>query len=303
MSSTTPSLPYPPVTRARRKTRRVLVRDVALGGDAPIPVQTMVKVPTTDYDSVMREIEATVAIEPEALPLREQNILKELNCWEDACALAPFHCDINRVSVPNEGSADEFEKIVKHSPIPIVADIHFRPPMALAALDAGTDKLRINPGNIRDKKLLRKIAQKVMERQVPVRVGVNAGSLDKDLLKEYGNHSAEALAISATNSVRLMEEEGVSNITVSLKANDARWIVDAYTLFAQQNDYPLHLGVTEAGLGRAAVINSWAGMGSLLQRGIGDTIRISLTEDSRLEVVVGHLLLHYLGLPRYEFLR
>src|SRR3990172_616100 len=105
MSSTTPPLPYPPVTRARRKPRRVLVRDVALGGDAPIPVQTMVKVPTTDYDSVMREIEATVAIEPEALPLREQNILKELNCWEDACALAPFHCDINRVSVPNEGSA------------------------------------------------------------------------------------------------------------------------------------------------------------------------------------------------------
>ncbi|RJP26022.1 MAG: 4-hydroxy-3-methylbut-2-en-1-yl diphosphate synthase, partial [Candidatus Omnitrophota bacterium] len=185
--------------------------------------------------------------------------------------------------------------------LPIVADIHFRPPMALAALDAGADKLRINPGNIRDKKLLRKIARKVMEHGVPMRVGVNGGSLDRDLLQTYGEHSAEALAVSAEQSVRLMEEEGVKDIVVSLKANDARWTIDAYRIFAEKNAYPLHLGVTEAGLGRAAVVNSWAGIGSLLQMGIGDTIRISLTEDARLEVVVGHLLLHYLGLPRHSF--
>jgi (E)-4-hydroxy-3-methylbut-2-enyl-diphosphate synthase len=173
--------------------------------------------------------------------------------------------------------------------------------MALAALEAGTDKIRINPGNIRDPKLIKKIARESVARGTPIRVGVNAGSLDKRLLEQYGDHSEEALAISATQSVRLMEEEGVKDIVVSLKANDARWIIDAYKRFAATNDYPLHLGVTEAGCGRAAVINSWAGLGALLQMGIGDTIRISLTEDSRLEVVVGHLLLHYLGLPRCPF--
>lgn len=300
MTALAPAIPQN-ITRERRQTRKVMVRDVAVGGNSPFPVQTMVKVPTTDYDSVMREIEATVSIDPQKLNLREINILKELNCWEDACELAPFHCDINRVSVPNEASAEAFEKVMQNTPIPIVADIHFRPPMALAALDAGTHKLRINPGNIRDKNLLKKIAQKVKDKGIPMRVGVNAGSLDKDLLKEYGNHSAEALCISARNSVKLMEDEGIKDIIVSLKANDARWIIDAYKMFGKTNDYPLHLGVTEAGLGRAAVINSWAGLGSLLQMGLGDTIRLSLTEDSRLEVVTGHLLLHYLGLPRCPF--
>ncbi len=289
------------MTHTRRKTRTVYVRNVPVGGDAPVAVQTMVKVPTTDYDGVMREIESTACFYAEDLDDREQNILIELQCWEDACRLGPFRCDITRVSVPGEESAEVFEKIVRNSPIPIVADIHFRPPMAIAALEAGADKLRINPGNIRDKKLLRQIAQKVIDRKVPMRVGVNAGSLDRDLLQKYGDHSAEALAISAENSVRLMEEEGVTDILVSLKANDARWTIDAYRIFAEKNDYPLHLGVTEAGLGRSAVVNSWAGIGALLQMGIGDTIRISLTEDPRLEVVVGHLLLHYLGLPRHAY--
>lgn len=292
------TLHYQPVNQPRRKTRQVLVRDVPIGGGAPIPVQTMVKVPTSDYDAVMREIEASASFTPGDLPDREQNILKELQCWDDACALAPFHSDINRVSVPDDASAEMFPKIVKASPVPIVADIHFRMPMALAALEGGADKLRINPGNIRDPKLLRKIANESVARRTPIRVGVNAGSLDKDLREQYGEHSAEALAISATNSVRLMEEEGVEDIVVSLKANDARWTIDAYRIYAERSSYPLHLGVTEAGCGRAAVVNSWAGLSTLLHIGIGDTIRISLTEDSRLEVVVGHLLLHYLGLPR-----
>lgn len=299
MTTSSAPLPITPMRQERRKTRQVFVRDVPVGGDAPISVQTMVKVPTTDYDAVMREIEASALIRPEDLPEREQNILKELQCWEDACELAPFHCDITRISVPGEESAETFERIVKNSPIPCVSDIHFRPPMAIAALQAGTDKVRINPGNIRDPKLLRRIAREAIERGKPMRIGVNAGSLDKDLLEKYGDHSAEALAISAQNSVKLMEDEGVTDIVVSLKANDARWTIDAYRIFAQTNDYPLHLGVTEAGCGRAAVVNSWAGLGSLLQMGIGDTIRISLTEDSRLEVVVGHLLLHYLGIPRF----
>ena len=274
------------------------MRDIPIGGDAPIPVQTMVKVPTSDYDAVMKQIEASASIDPHALPEREQNILKELQCWNDACELAPLHADINRVSVPDEASAEAFAKIVKASPIPVVADIHFRMPMALAALEGGADKLRINPGNIRDPKLLRNIARESVARNTPIRVGVNAGSLDKDLRAQYGEHSAEALAVSAANSVQLMEEEGVTEIAVSLKANDARWTIDAYRIFAERSPYPLHLGVTEAGCGRAAVINSWAGLSTLLQMGIGDTIRISLTEDSRLEVIVGHLLLHYLGLPQ-----
>ncbi|MBN2327519.1 MAG: flavodoxin-dependent (E)-4-hydroxy-3-methylbut-2-enyl-diphosphate synthase [Candidatus Omnitrophica bacterium] len=296
----TTAVPFPAgnITRPRRKTRQAAVRDLLIGGQSPIPVQTMVKVPTRDYDAVMREIEASARILPEDLPDREQNILKELQCWDDACELAPFYCDINRVSVPDEESAAALERIVKNSPVPIVSDIHFRPPMALAALEAGTDKLRINPGNIRDPKLLQSIAREAVARRIPIRVGVNAGSLDKDLLEEYGHHSAKALAVSAANATRLIEDEGVSDLVVSLKANDARWVIDAYRIFAENTDYPLHLGVTEAGCGRAAVVNSWTGMGALLQMGIGDTIRVSLTEDSRLEVVVGHLLLHYLGLPR-----
>ncbi|MBZ0256684.1 flavodoxin-dependent (E)-4-hydroxy-3-methylbut-2-enyl-diphosphate synthase [bacterium] len=299
MSTATP--PMAPVLRPRRKTKSVTIGNVTIGEDNPIAVQTMVKVPTTDYDSAMREIDNVYSINPENLPDREQNILKQINCWEDAMELQPFHADINRVSVPDEGSAGTFEQIVKNSPIPLVADIHFRPPMALAALEAGTNKLRINPGNIRDPKLLKRIAREAVARNTPIRVGVNAGSLDRNLLEEYGDHSAQALAISAQNSVRLMEEEGVENMVVSLKANDARWIIDAYQISAKTSPHPLHLGVTEAGCGRAAVINSWAGLGSLLQMGLGDTIRISLTEDSRLEVVVGHLLLHYLGLPRFQF--
>lgn len=301
IASTSPTSSISPVLKPRRQSKRLVIGGVPIGGGEPIAVQTMVKVPTTDYDSVMREIEGCIAIDPEQLPLREQNILKALGCWEDAMELRPFHCDITRVSVPNEDSAETFVKIVKNSPLPIVSDIHFRPPMALAALEAGTHKLRINPGNIRDPKLLKKIGSELRERGIPVRVGVNAGSLDRDLLAQYGNHSAEALAISAANSVRLMEEEGVEDIVVSLKANDARWIIDAYRRFAENSPYPLHLGVTEAGVSRSAVINSWAGLGALLQMGIGDTIRLSLTEDSRLEVVAGHLLLHYLGLPRCAF--
>jgi (E)-4-hydroxy-3-methylbut-2-enyl-diphosphate synthase len=286
------------VALPRRKTIQVKVGNVPVGSDSPVSVQTMVKVPTTDVDAVLRQIESTAVIDPEQLDEREINILKDINAWEDACALRPFYCDITRVSVPNDESAAAFAKIVKQSPIPVVSDIHFRADMALAALDAGTDKLRINPGNISNPKLLRKIAQQAVEKNIPIRVGVNAGSLAKDLLQQYGEHSAEALAISAERSVRLIEEEGVKNILVSMKANDARWTIDAYKLFAQKNQYPLHVGVTEAGAGRAAIVNSWAGVGSLLQQGIGDTIRISLTEDPRLEVVIGHLLLHYLGLPR-----
>jgi (E)-4-hydroxy-3-methylbut-2-enyl-diphosphate synthase len=288
------------ITAERRKTRMVTVRDIPIGCGAPIPVQTMVKVPTTDYDAVMKQIESTAKVMPEDLGDREQNILKDMQCWELVCELAPFYCDITRVSIPNQESADTLARIIQNSPIPVVADIHFRSSMALAAIEAGTDKLRINPGNIRDPKLLKQIAREAVAHKVPVRVGVNAGSLDRDLLEKYGHHSAEALAISAANSTRLIAEEGVEDILVSLKANDARWVIDAYKIFAQDNDYPLHLGVTEAGCGRAAVVNSWAGLSALLQMGIGDTIRISLTEDPRLEVITGHLLLHYLGLPRVQ---
>ena len=284
-------------TNSRRPTRPIVVRDVGVGGDHPVSVQTMVKAPTTEVDRVIRQIQSTALVDIGELDERELNILADLNALDTAREIGPFQCDITRVSVPTKDCVEPFGEIVQASPVPVVADIHFQARLALAALEKGCDKLRINPGNIGDRALVREIAQEARRREVPIRVGVNAGSLEKDLLKEYGPHSAQALAISAMRSVEVLAGEGFEDIVVSLKANSARMTIDAYKIVAEQLPYPLHLGVTEAGLGRSAVVNSWTGVGALLQQGIGGTLRISLTEDARLEVVVGGLLLYYLGIP------
>ncbi|HOE10005.1 MAG TPA: flavodoxin-dependent (E)-4-hydroxy-3-methylbut-2-enyl-diphosphate synthase [bacterium] len=282
--------------KARRPTRSVCIRDVALGGQAPIRVQTMVKQPTTNAAKVLDEIRRTACVYPRDLGEREILVLKELNLWEDALRCGPFRCDITRVSVPDRDSVEPFGEIVAGSPLPVVADIHFHAPLALAAMEKGCHKLRINPGNIGDPGLIREIAQESIRRKIPIRVGVNAGSLQKDLLEQYGPHSAVALAESARRSLEILENEGCRDLVVSLKANSAKLTIEAYRRMAKQCVYPLHLGVTEAGFGRAAVINSWAGIGVLLREGIGDTLRISLTEDPALEVVTGGLLQEYLGL-------
>lgn len=286
-------------TQPRRTTRTVTIREIAVGSGHPVSVQTMVKVPTTDVERVINEIQATSLIHAQELDEREQNILRELEAFDTACEIGPFQCDVTRVSVPTKECVEPFGEIVAASPVPVVADIHFQARLALAALEKGCHKLRINPGNIGDRSLVREIAQEAKRRRVPIRVGVNAGSLEKDLLAQYGPHSAEALSISALRSIEVLTNEGFEDIIVSLKANSARLMIEAYKLAAEQIPFPLHLGVTEAGLGRSAVVNSWTGIGALLQAGIGDTLRISLTEDARLEVVVGGLLLYHLGLPRH----
>jgi (E)-4-hydroxy-3-methylbut-2-enyl-diphosphate synthase len=256
----------------------------------------MVKQSTADVEAVLGEIRRTVVVRAEDLGEREANVLRELEAWDDAISFGPFQCDLTRVSLPDRSSIEPFGEIVSRSPLPIVADIHFQASLALAALEKGCHKIRINPGNIGDSSLVREIARESRRRGVPIRVGVNAGSLEKDLLERYGPHSAEALAMSALRSVEMLESEGCRDLVISLKANSAKMTIEAYRIIAQRCDYPLHLGVTEAGFGRAAVVNSWAGIGALLQSGIGDTLRVSLTEDAVLEVVVGGLLLKYLGL-------
>ncbi|MFH1741441.1 MAG: flavodoxin-dependent (E)-4-hydroxy-3-methylbut-2-enyl-diphosphate synthase [bacterium] len=282
--------------RERRASRSVRVKNLPIGDGAPISVQTMVKQPTSNVEAILKEIRCTARVRAEDLGEREANALRELNAWEDAVRYGPFTCDLTRVSVPDRDAVEPFGEIVAASPLPVVADIHFHAPLALAALEKGCHKLRINPGNIGDPGLVSEIAQEAVRRSVPIRVGVNAGSLQKDLLERYGPHSAEGLAESACRSLEILESEGCRALVVSLKANSAKMTIEAYRIMATRCDYPLHLGVTEAGFGRAAIVNSWAGIGALLQEGIGDTLRVSLTEDAALEVVVGGLLLEYLNL-------
>lgn len=285
---------------SRRTCQTVRVRDLPVGGDAPVSVQTMVKSPTTEVERAIAEIQSTVEVDANRLNEREINVLESLRAFETAKRIGPFHCDLTRVSVPHKDCVEPFGEIVQASPIPVAADIHFQARLALAALEKGCDKLRINPGNIGDRALVREIAQEAKRRNVPIRVGVNAGSLEKDLLAKHGPHSAVALAVSALRAVEILTGEGFEDIIVSLKANSARLTIEAYQIAAKELPYPLHLGVTEAGLGQSAVVNSWTGIGALLQQGIGDTLRVSLTEDPRLEIVIGGLLLHYLGLPRHS---
>jgi len=252
----------------RRLTKKIRVGKIAIGGDSPITVQTMVKVDAHDVKAVVRQI-------------REQ---------EEA------GCDITRMNVLDMESVKNFSKIKKEIHIPIVADIHLNYEWALEAIKQGVDKLRINPGNIGGIDKVKKVVVLAKERGVPIRIGVNVGSLERDLLIKYGRPTPEALVESASRHIKILEDLNFDQIIVSLKASDVIQMTRAYRLFSQKYDYPVHLGVTEAGPPSIGTIVSSMGTGSLLLEGIGDTIRVSLSGDSLEEIRVGKEILKNLGL-------
>lgn len=254
----------------RRPSRRIYVGKVPIGGGAPISVQSM-----TNTDT--RNVEATVA---------------QIRRLEEA------GCEIVRVAVPDREGARALKRIKEQIHIPLIADIHFDYRLALEALAAGVDGLRINPGNIGGPQALKLVAREAAERGVPIRVGVNAGSLEQEVMAAHGGVTAEAMVASALRSIRLLEDQGFFNIKVSLKASEVLLMVEAYRLLAEQVDYPFHLGVTEAGPVLPGAVKSAVGLGILLSQGIGDTIRVSLTGDPVLEVEVAYYILRSLGLRR-----
>lgn len=252
---------------ARRKTRQVKVGDVAIGGDARISVQSMTKTDTGDVEATLSQISR----------------LKDVGC------------DIVRCAVPDMESAKAFCEIKRGSALPLVADIHFDYRLAVAAATAGADKLRINPGNIGGRDRVAKVAEAAKERGIPIRVGVNSGSIPKDLLSKHSGPTWEALVESAKRSISLLVDEGFEDIVVSLKASDVMTTIRAYRALAGLCDLPLHLGVTEAGGVRAGTVKSSIALGTLLMEGIGDTIRVSLTHEPEEEVKVGIALLSAIG--------
>ncbi len=244
------------------------VGKVFLGGGAPVSVQSMTKCPTTDVPAVVNQINAAGAA----------------------------GADFMRIAVPDSEALSAFHEIKKHSALPLVADIHFDYRLAIGAAEAGADKLRVNPGNIGGRERLEAVAATARERGIPIRVGVNAGSLDKELAEAHGGATPEALCESALRSVAQLEDVGFSEVVVSIKASDVSRTVAANRLFAKRSDVPLHLGITEAGFGLAGIVGSAIGLGVLLHEGIGDTIRVSLTEAPETEVEVGIEVLKSLGL-------
>lgn len=256
------------MTTTREQTRRIEVGGVAIGGDAPISVQTMTKTDT-------RDIGATVA---------------QIN----ACAM--FGADIVRLAVPDDAAAQALGEIRRQSSVPLIADIHFDHRLALAALRAGVDGLRINPGNIGSEARVAEVVAAARERKVPIRVGVNSGSLERDIRDRYGGSPADALVESALRHVSILENLDYQEIKISVKASDALRTIAAYRALAARTAYPLHLGVTEAGTFLAGTVRSCVGMGVLLAEGIGDTIRVSLTDTPEREVQVGLELLRALEL-------
>jgi len=272
------------------RTRKVSVDGIEIGGGAPVSVQTMTRSPTREPEGVLREIETLVDITPRTLSQRSVLLLRDLGLFEEFESMAPVTADLVRCAVPDREAADALPEIVKGSPIPVVADIHFNHRLALRAVEAGVAKLRINPGNLGGEEPTRKVAEACRERGIPIRVGVNAGSLEEDLRPIFATKPAQALVRSALRNAAMVEAAGVRDIVVSLKEHGAPLTVRACRLLARTSDYPQHLGITESGVGAAAIIRSIVGIGTLLALGIGDTIRVSLTEEPDLEVAVGALL-------------
>ncbi len=254
----------------RRACRQIMVGDVPVGGEAPITVQTMTNTPTEDVAATVAQIEATV----------------------EAGA------DIVRVSCPTEESTAALKSIVQQSRVPIVADIHFHYKRAIEAAEAGAACLRINPGNIGSAERVREVIRAAKDHGCSMRIGVNAGSLERHLLEKYGEPCPEALVESALDHAKILEDNDFLEFKISVKASDVFLAVAAYQGLADACDYPLHLGITEAGGQRAGSIKSAIGIGSLLWAGIGDTIRISLSADPVEEVTVGYEILKSLGLRR-----
>ena len=252
----------------RHPTKSIKIGKIKVGGRAPISVQSMTKTDTRDAAATINQIQE----------------LEEVGC------------EIIRVAVSDEKAAQKLEEIKNHTSIPLVADIHFNHKLALMAIDAGIDGLRINPGNIGEKPKVAEVVKKASTRSIPIRIGVNAGSLEKKLLKKYGYPTPQALVESALRNIKLLESFDFDRIKVSLKASDVFSTVKAYRLFASRSHYPLHLGITEAGPLLKGAIKSSLGMGILLAEGIGDTIRVSLTAPPVEEVKVGYAILQALKL-------
>jgi (E)-4-hydroxy-3-methylbut-2-enyl-diphosphate synthase len=257
----------------RRPTRQLLVGrppgpSVAVGGGAPISVQSMTTTKTADVEGTLAQI----------------------------YALAAAGCDIVRCTCNEEQAAEGLAQIVPRSPVPIVADIHFQYRLALAAMEAGVQALRLNPGNIRKAEHIKQVAREAKDRGLPIRIGVNAGSLDPDIAERFGGATPEALVASAERELAYFREVGFEDCKISVKASNVATMIDAYRLLSETVDHPLHLGVTEAGPPPAGLVKSTAGIGTLLSEGIGDTIRYSLTADPVEEARAGRTLLEALGL-------
>jgi (E)-4-hydroxy-3-methylbut-2-enyl-diphosphate synthase len=263
-----PAVPPPPLA-PRRTSRQIMVGPVPVGGGAPISVQSMTTTLTADVNATLQQI----------------------------AELTAAGCQIVRVAVPSQDDVEALPAIAKKSQIPVIADIHFQPKYVFAAIDAGCAAVRVNPGNIRkfDDKV-REIALAASAARVPIRIGVNAGSLDRRILDKYGKPTAEALVESALWECSLFEEHGFRDIKISVKHNDPVVMIRAYRLLAEQCDYPLHLGVTEAGPAFQGTIKSSVAFGALLAEGIGDTIRVSLSAPPVEEIKVGNAILESLGL-------
>jgi (E)-4-hydroxy-3-methylbut-2-enyl-diphosphate synthase len=261
------------VTFERRKTRQIHVGDVAVGGDAPISIQSMTTTKTDDVQATLIQVHE----------------------------LATQGADIVRVAVPHEGDAQALPTIVTEGGVPIIADIHFSVRLAMLALEAGVQGLRLNPGNMRNPEHIKQVAEAAKERGIPIRIGVNAGSLDKKLIAKYGRPTAEALVESALYEISLLEEHGFTDIKVSVKHQNVAEMIAAYRLLADKTDVPFHLGVTEAGTPKQGNIKSAIGIGTLLAEGIGDTIRVSLTADPVEEVKLGKQILNALGIRQEGF--
>ncbi|NCB74934.1 MAG: flavodoxin-dependent (E)-4-hydroxy-3-methylbut-2-enyl-diphosphate synthase [Clostridia bacterium] len=253
----------------REKTKVIKVGDILVGGDNPVSVQSMLTTKTEDVAATLAQIE----------------MLKEAGC------------DIVRLAVPNEAAARALPEIRKNCRVPLVADIHFDYKLALAAVEAGFDKIRINPGNIGSAEKVKLVADACKANGVPIRVGVNSGSLEKDLLKKYGR-TPRALCESALRHVRMLEDQNFGDICISIKSSDVSDTVAAYRLISEKTDYPLHLGVTESGTPYMGIIKSAAGIGALLLEGIGSTIRVSLTADPLEEVKAALAILKAVGLRK-----
>ena len=251
-------------------TRQIKVGGVPVGGGAPVSIQSMTNTPTQDVEATLSQIRA----------------------------LAGLGCDIVRVAVPDMEAAKAIGALKAGSPVPLVADIHFDYRLALEAAEQGIDKIRINPGNIGAPERVEAVAKACMERGIPIRVGVNGGSLEKELLAKYGGPTPEAMLESALGHIGLLEKYGFEDICVSLKASNVPATVRAYRLMAERYDYPLHLGVTEAGTREMGELKAAAGIGGLLALGIGDTIRVSLTADPVEEVFAARRILKAVGLRR-----
>ena len=262
----------PPVLVPRRKTRQIMVGKVAVGGDAPISVQSMCTTPTTDVNATLQQI----------------------------AELTASGCDIVRVAVPSQDDADRLHLIARKSQIPVIADIHFQPKYVFQAIDAGCGAVRVNPGNIRQfDDQVGAIAKAAKDAGVSIRIGVNAGSLDPRLLQKYGKATPEALVESAVWEASLFEEHDFHDFKISVKHNDPVVMVRAYEMLSERGDWPLHLGVTEAGPAFQGTIKSSVAFGALLSKGIGDTIRVSLSAPPVEEIKVGSQILESLNLrPR-----